>query len=174
MGSNPTCPASVRGAVMRVGGLEAPLHLLQQLPDFVIQPLREFGGHLWRENPPNVKATPAGGWASLPRAQPAGAQPEHRVCNLTGVKTRPGQIPTAASPPPRSPARPRRSSRWLRTCHSPRRDSAEPAAPSWSRSARPRPAPAPPRKAPLPPLGPSRPRGLQPALSGPDNLCGCC
>lgn len=61
MGSDPTCPAGVRGAVMRVGRLEAPLHLLQQLPDFVIQPLRELGGQLRRENPPRVKGTPAGG-----------------------------------------------------------------------------------------------------------------
>lgn len=56
---------------MRVGRLEAPLHLLQQLPDFVIQPLREFGGQLWRENPPRVKATPAGEWASTHGAQTA-------------------------------------------------------------------------------------------------------
>lgn len=121
---------------MRVGGLEAPLHLLQQLPDFVIQPLREFGGQLWRENPPNVKATPASGSASVHRAHPAGAQPGNSVCNQTGLcSTRPGQLPTASSPQPRSPARPRRSSRWPRTCRSPRTGWGAPAAPSYSRSA---------------------------------------
>lgn len=96
MGPDPTCPASVRGAVVRVGRLEALLHLLQQLPDFVIQPLREFGGQLRRENPPNVRATPAGcgGAASVTTALGA---------------TRPGHIPTAGahpqSPSP-SPAHP--------------------------------------------------------------------
>lgn len=131
MGSDPTCPARIGGAVMRVGGLEAPLHLLQQLPDFVIQPLREFGGQLWRENPPNVKATPASGSASVHRAHPAGAQPGNSVCNQTGLcSTRPEQLPTASSPQPRSPARPRRSSRWPRTCRSPRTGWGAPAAPS--------------------------------------------
>lgn len=143
---------------MRVGGLEALLHLLQQLPDFVIQPLREFGGQLWRQNPPNVKATRVAigtpGSPGEPRLEPDRCQ----------LYTAWGQMPRgrAASPEPRSPARPHRSSWWPRTCHSPRRGSGVPAAPSSSRSARlrsARPAPAPPRKAPLPPLAPSRSRG---------------
>lgn len=44
----PTCPARVSRAVLRVSRLQAPLHLLQQLPYFVVQTLRELGSQLQR------------------------------------------------------------------------------------------------------------------------------